>query len=645
MLYLIWLVPLAAALFWYGHRRRRRILKRYAQPPGLAALLPHNMPRRGVRAVLMLAILLLLAVALSGPQYGYRWQEVERRGVDLIIALDCSRSMQAEDIKPSRLDRAKREIVDLLGMLAGDRVGLVAFAGTAFLQCPLTVDYEAFHLFLKHLGPDFLPVGGTDLTAALTVASQSFDPETATDKAIILITDGGHTGPSDNGLSAAVDAAKGAKIKIFCIGVGGEGGVPVPAAQGGFKKDRHGKIVLSRLDEASLKQISLATGGGYVRSVAGDMDLEAVYQQQIREGMTARALTASRRQIWEDRYQWALGLALALLVMEMILPPPRGATRKRATDRSRAANLILPAALVTGVLLLPPPGHASDAATAAEAYQSGDYEAALKGFIDAQLADPDNPEVLYNVGNAYYKIGDFNTATQHYKDALDKLGDTAGHPDLAAKLHYNQGNALFREGRYPQALESYEKALELAPEDTQAQENLDYLKKMMAQQKQQQPPPSQGEEGSSDEASKEASQDASASNQHGESGDQQGNQEQAPGEQTASSATGQRDQSQETAGEDSQSSAGDQDPGEKERRQFGDEMGPETASQEAAAKGAGQTSGPETESGADPAQTGAAGSDPQMADQMVEQMLNRLEDKPGQALMPAYEGPKVEKDW
>jgi Ca-activated chloride channel family protein len=641
MLYLIWLVPLAAALFWYGHRRRHRILKRFAKPPGLAAILPQNRSRRGTRAVLVLVAVLLVAIALAGPQYGYRWQEVERRGVDLIVALDCSRSMLAEDVKPTRLDRAKREIVDLLGMLAGDRVGLVAFAGTAFLQCPLTVDYEAFHLFLNHLGPDFLPVGGTDLAAALTVAAESFDPETATDKAVILITDGGHTGSGD--LTAAVDGAKTAKIKLFCIGVGGEGGVPVPAAGGGFKKDRSGKIVLSRLDETGLKQIALATGGGYVRSVAGDMDLEAVYRQQIRKEMTARALTASRRQIWEDRYQWVLGLALLLLAVEMLLSPRRGTPRRRATDTDRrtvrrgtSARCLLPIALVAGLLLPPSPcraavAEAAEAKTAVEAYQSGDYETALKGFIDAQLTDPDDPEVLYNVGNAYYKNGDFGAAGEHYQDALDKLGDAARRPDLAAKLHYNLGNARFRAGRYPQALESYEKALELAPDDAQAKENLAFVKQAMAQK----PPPSQEQGGSRNEAQQSEQKDEQ----------QPGSQDQQAGEQKdASSSSGGERQDQDSSGEKERQNGGAGDPSpeeaaEKAPGKFGEEM--DAPPEGEVGQGEAQASGAGDEPGTAPAQAAGQGIDPQMA----EQMLNRLEDKPGRALIPAYEGPTVEKDW
>jgi Ca-activated chloride channel family protein len=168
MLFLIWAVPLLFVVYIHGSRKRRRILKGFASVRGLSAIAPQTgSRRRRIKAALILGALFFMAIALCGPQYGYKWKEIERKGVDIVIAVDCSRSMLATDIRPTRLDRAKREVFDLLGMLKGDRIGLVAFAGTAFLQCPLTLDYEAFSLFMNVLSPDFLPVGGTDIPGAV----------------------------------------------------------------------------------------------------------------------------------------------------------------------------------------------------------------------------------------------------------------------------------------------------------------------------------------------------------------------------------------------------------------------------------------------------------------------------------------------
>lgn len=221
MFFLVWLLPVLALAYVYGGRRRRTILNAFASVRAITSLVPSGLVgRRRLRAALVLAAVLLLVVALAGPQYGFQWQQIERRGVDIMIALDCSRSMLAGDIQPTRLDRAKREIFDLIGMLQGDRIGLVAFSGTAFLQCPLTLDYQAFNLFLDVLTPDYLPVGGTDLAAAVQTAVGGFDAAGRAEKAIILITDGEQTGDGDP-LTAAQDAQK-AGIKLFCIGVGSE---------------------------------------------------------------------------------------------------------------------------------------------------------------------------------------------------------------------------------------------------------------------------------------------------------------------------------------------------------------------------------------------------------------------------------------
>jgi Ca-activated chloride channel homolog len=243
MLFFIWVVPVLALAYFYGGRKRNRILNRFARERTRKLVVPPGLEnRRRWRASLVLLSVLFLVAALSGPLYGFKWQKIEQRGIDMIIALDCSRSMLATDIQPTRLDRAKREIFDLLSMLEGDRIGLAAFSGTAFMQCPLTLDYHAFNMFLDVLTPDYLPVGGTDLTAAIQTAVDGFDALSTAEKAIILITDGENTGRDDP--MEAVRSAQEKGITVFCIGVGSDQGVPVPAAGGGFVKDDREQIVL-----------------------------------------------------------------------------------------------------------------------------------------------------------------------------------------------------------------------------------------------------------------------------------------------------------------------------------------------------------------------------------------------------------------
>ncbi len=597
MLFFIWTVPVLFLVVVYGMHRRREIMRRFSSPHGLDAIAPDTIGgRRWVKTSLLLGTVLFTAVALAGPKYGYRWQEIRQQGVDIIIALDCSRSMTAADIPPTRLERAKREVFDLLAMLQGDRVGLVAFAGTAFLQCPLTLDYDAFNLFLNALSPDFLPVGGTDITGALATAQNSFDPKSASDKAVILITDGENTG--DGEPLKAAEALKEKKIKLFCIGVGGSDGVPIPEPAGGFKKDRAGQIVLSRLDENTLKKMAVITGGTYVRSVAGDMDLDAIYTDEIRRTMEAQTVSSGRKQVWEDRFQWPLSLALLCLLAELMLP----VRRKTMVSVLLGTLLVLPSA----------PARANDTRQGIKAYAAGEYEKALKHFTDAQLDAPDKPESLYNVADAYYKTGNFDAAVEHYEKVLE-THDNA----LKQKALYNLGNAEFRRGNLKNAIGHYEAALAMDPDDRLTKENLAFVKKALEQQQTQQ----QSDDSQRDKKDREQNQDKQGQEQLSPSQGEQDRKQQEDHQAPERPSDGQQDQ---------------------KRPKFGDEMDQERQSDQS---GAVQPNEPKddqrTAASSRQARPGEQNGDPGQA----ERMLNRLQDQPGRALMPATGRQRVEKDW
>ena len=587
MLFLFWLIPLLLVAYLYGWRRRDRILKGFAAQRTLKLLVPTGIQaRRHLRAGLTLTSALLLVAAMAGPQYGFHWQTIERRGVDLIVALDCSRSMLAEDIHPTRLDRAKREIVDLLHMLQGDRMGLVAFSGTAFLQCPLTVDYSAFDLFLNVLTPDYLPLGGSDMSAALRTALGAFETESPAEKAIILITDGENTGQEDP--EAAARQAKEAGVKLFCIGVGATEGVPVPAAKGGFQKRSDGQIVLTRLDEPLLIRMAVTTGGAYVRSVAGDMDLDRIYQDQIRGGMSDATLESSRKQIWADRYQWPLSLALLLLLTAMAIP---------GTKKGLAALFLF--SIMLG--LSPRPVVAGPLQEGYDAYRKGDYETALHQFLDGQVEKPDHPEVLYNIGNAYYKTGKYDDAYAYYSQALSQAPES-----LKEKLLYNMGNTAYRRQAMEEAIKNYEAALAIDPNDEQAKANLAFVREQLKQQQQQSP-----------------------SNNDGEKGEQEKSPEQSrqSGEQPPENQSGQNEpQTNHAPQPSSQAQQEPSSPSGSEKRD--DEGTPDQAAQQAA-----QGQNEETEAREQPSAQAAT------------QMLNRLKDEPGRATMPNYRKRTVDKDW
>lgn len=320
-LWFLWLLPLLGLFYVYSFRRRETLLRRFASSEMLRALLPSVSRGRLIfKAALVLLGLAAAVVALAEIQYGFTWEEVNRRGVDIVVALDVSDSMLVEDAETggqlTRLERAKREIADLLNLLQGDRIGLVAFAGTAFLECPLTLDYAAADIFLDAIDTELIPVKGTAVGAALQTAIDAFEGNSQSSRAIILITDGEDHGGS--ALEVAELAAR-EKIRVFPIGIGRDEGSPIPKPGGGFRRDRGGEIILSKLDEPTLQRIALATGGRYVRSVTGDVDLEQIYQLGIKAVLEDQELGASRRQRFKDRFQWLLALALAALMIEPLI--------------------------------------------------------------------------------------------------------------------------------------------------------------------------------------------------------------------------------------------------------------------------------------------------------------------------------------
>ncbi len=328
-LWLLWVVPLLVAFFVWAGAARRRALQRFADEHLLGQLLPgHSAARRRVKATLQVLAVLALLISLAGFEMGFEWEEIRRRGVDIVVALDVSDSMLVGDTEAggslSRLERAKREISDLLALLEGDRIGLVAFAGTAFLECPLTLDYGAAEIFLDSLEPDLIPVKGTALAQAIRTSVEAFEESSSTSKAIVLMTDGeDHLGQA----VAAAEEAAAAGIRIFTIGIGREEGSPIPDPGGGFRRDARGEIILSRLDEPTLQRIALATGGRYVRSVTGDVDLEQVYSLGIKATMQDQDLGTTRQRRWKERFQWLVGAAIVLLLVEASIAERRSLNR------------------------------------------------------------------------------------------------------------------------------------------------------------------------------------------------------------------------------------------------------------------------------------------------------------------------------
>jgi Ca-activated chloride channel homolog len=606
LLNLLWALIPVFAIMVYGILERKKILSGFAGQDMLATLFPTYAPgRRWLKLILTVSGAGLVILALCGPQWGYRWETVHQKGVDIIIALDCSKSMLAEDIKPNRLERAKREIMDLLHLMRSDRAGLVAFSGKALLQCPLTLDYSAFNIFLKTLTPGYLPVGGTDLAEALRISLNGFEKDSNTEKAVILITDGeDNRGDTEELLKTFAEQG----IKIFCIGIGDPAGAPIPDETGGFIKDAAGNIVFSRLNEKGLEDMATFTGGAYSRSVTGSMGLGYIYKEKILGEMEQKSLTAEKQKVWENRFQWFLFPGLFLLLLELVLSPGRSPGR-----RIQGMPLLIPFMIL---ILLGASGTTARAEMVSSsvkqgitAFENQQYEVAKKHFIDAQLKQPDDERHYYNIGTAAYMNKEYGQALKNFSKALASKG-----PDLRHKAMFNIANTHFRMENMDEAIKGYESVLDEFPDDQKAKENLEFArqkKKELEEQKQKQEQEQKQKQDSEKDQDKQDKMGQDANNQNRDDSDKS-----------------KQDQSKQN-----QSKQGNQ-----ENQKNKDKMdqshggGPEKKEQDRAQA---------SEAAGKPNQEN---NDKQSKD-LAEAMLNRLEDKPGSAMMPAIKDYYIEKDW
>jgi len=541
----IWLIAGLAAcalLLWTWRRydaRQRASLAAFASSHLHAQLTASfSIARRNLQRGLFAACLALLFVALARPQAGFRWEEVKRKGVEILFAVDVSKSMLTPDVKPDRLTRAKLGIQDFVSHLDGDGVGLVAFAGNAFLQSPITLDYGAFNESLDALDTNTIPRGGTDIASAIREAQAALQNRASSDKILILITDGEDL--EDNAAAAAKAAAQ-TGLKIYTIGVGTSNGdlIPVSAENGGgFVKDASGQYVKSHLDEAALKAIAEATGGAYAPLGAQGQGLDSIYQSYIAP-LTKHDLASRQQKIYIERYQWPLTASLALLVASLLIgtrkkvrrstslvPPVPAMPRKRMALQGATVLIALMLASLSQA-------HAS-LSTAETAYKKGDYAAAQKEYAAAAQKQPDKNVLQFNAGDAAYKAGQYPQAAEAFQKALGTQ-QSADPKELAAQqdAYYNLGNTLYRTGQktakdkadetiktWEQSIKSYDAALQLRKDDADAKFNRDFVQRKLDELKkqQQQKQDQQKQDQKQDQKDQKDQQNQKDQNQQGQSG-------------------------------------------------------------------------------------------------------------------------------
>lgn len=549
----LWLLPLVAALFWWAERRRRALIGRIVAPKLRALLAGNTSPwRRIFRGSCIVGALALLVVTMAEPRLGYDTLEVPHRGRDVVIAMDVSRSMMAPDVAPTRLQRAKLLAEDLVSELGSDRIGLVAFAGSAFLQAPLTLDHGAVLSALDELDTDLIPKGGTNLAAAIRASEEAFTKAEGFSRAIIIISDGEEL--DADGLAAARDAAAGG-VRIFTVGVGSTEGSEIPLAPGEFVRDPAGKVVQSRLDATRMKEIAEATGGFYTPLDEGAARLLAT------EGIGKMAETdinmeSSRRPI--ERYQWPLGAAIGLLVLQALV-----GERRRVPYGAAAAALWFFGAL---------PAQASGLS----AYEQGNYEQAKQEFEKRLQMEPDAPNLQLNAGTAAYRLKDYAKASQYFSKAM-----LAEDPALRSAAEFNLGNTLFRQGEgqedqekkvsdWKDAIAQYEAALKTRPDYTEARENKERIELLLEQleKEQQQDKKEQKQDQKQDQQKQDQKKDQQS--QKDQPKDQQQQQSGGQQEEKQDQQQGQKDQQQQQQGGGQDDQQQDQQGGQQQKEPSGE---------------------------------------------------------------------------
>jgi Ca-activated chloride channel homolog len=316
----LYIIPVFILLFWFLYRNRKKLLENFADKKLHKVLLPTFSGFKSiVRFGIIMLALVFLIFAAANPQVGTKIQEVKQEGIEVYILLDVSRSMLAQDIKPDRLEKAKYQIGELVNKLRGDQIGLIIFAGAAYVQFPLTTDYSAANLFLSAVSTNSVPQQGTAIAAAINLATKSFDYKLSTQKAMIIITDGeDHEGNIDEAVKNAVSK----NIKIYTIGLGTPDGVPIPmynsqGQQVGFKQDENGNIVLTKLDEATLEKIASDGNGEYFRGSNYDDNLNKIYDKL--SSIQKSEFGVKKVTDFEDRFYYLLAPAIMLLVIEFFM--------------------------------------------------------------------------------------------------------------------------------------------------------------------------------------------------------------------------------------------------------------------------------------------------------------------------------------
>ena len=498
-LYLLVLIPVLALIRFISYRNQKKRLRKFGDPSLLRELMPDvSRFRPSVKFWILLGALALLIVMLARPQMGTKINHEKRVGIETIIAMDISNSMLAEDIVPSRLDRSKMMVENLVDHFSNDKIGLIVFAGDAFVQLPITSDYVSAKMFLSSIDPSMMATQGTDIARAIEMASHSFTQEEGIGKAIIVITDGeDHEG-------GALEAAKAAKdngMRVYVLGVGSTKGAPIPiSGTGDYMKDNTGNTVMSALNEEMCKQVAQAGGGAYIH-----VENNSAAQEQLDnelDKLAKKETTTAVYSEFDEQFQAVAILALLLLIIEICILDRRNPLLKNVSlfkKGVRGAHSRL--AMLTVLLLVSYLAPLTSVAQTTDRqyirqgnklFHMGDYPNAEVSYRKAVEKNAKNPQAAFNLGNALLAQKKDSAAVEQFQSAA-RL-ETETNPLRKAKAYHNIGVVCQTHKMYGEAIEAYKSALRLNPNDDETRYNLVLCKHQKQKQDQNQQQNQQGDD-------------------------------------------------------------------------------------------------------------------------------------------------------
>lgn len=487
-LWLLWILPVLVLIRFIGWRRRHAKLKKLGDPELLKQLMPGiSKYRPTVKFSLLLAALGLLVVMLARPQMGSKISHDKRQGIETIICLDISNSMLAEDVVPSRLDKSKMLVENLVDNFTNDKIGLVVFAGDAFVQLPITSDYVSAKMFLQNISPSLIQTQGTNIAQAIDLASKSFTQQNNVGRAIIVITDGENHEP---GATEAAAAAKKRGINVFILGIGNTQGAPIPTGDGGYMKDNTGNTVMTALNEQMCKELAQAGSGQYIH-VDNTSDAERLLNDdltKLQKGDTTSVIYSE----YDEQFQAVGILVILLLVIEICVLDVKNPLLRnikffgktlgaRRSTRSSKQMLLLGLLLTMGTGCLFAQNDRACIREGNKAYHNQKWPQAETQYRKAISKNNKNPQALYNLGCALMKQQKDSMAMLQYQQASQLETNRM----RRSKSYHNMGVIMQNHREYAQAIECYKNALRCNPQDNETRYNLALCQKLLKNQPQQ----------------------------------------------------------------------------------------------------------------------------------------------------------------